>query len=189
MSELRKSVFLDHLRESLFAGKMKQSQVLGISSLLDEWAAHHADGDPRWFAYMLATAHHETAQRMQPIKEFGMGRRRAYGRPDPATGERYYGRGFVQLTWNYNYKRLGASLGISDELYLHPDKALDPAIASRIMFVGMIEGLFTGKKLGDYFSPTREDWTNARRIINGTDKASLIADYGRKYFAALRAAN
>ena len=41
----------------------------------------------------------------------------------------------------------------------------------------MMEGWFTGKKLTNYFNGTTEDWFNARKIINVTDKADLIKDY------------
>ena len=54
-----------------------------------------------------------------------------------------------------------------------------------ILFEGMILGTFTGKKFADYFSPTKEDWTGARRIINGTDKKELIASYAKRYYAAI----
>jgi hypothetical protein len=54
-----------------------------------------------------------------------------------------------------------------------------------IMFIGMKDGLFTGKKFADYFSPAKEDWVNARRIINGTDKAKLIAGHARKFYSAI----
>ena len=49
----------------------------------------------------------------------------------------------------------------------------------------MTKGIFTGKKFADYFSPQKEDWVNARRIVNGLDKANSIADYGKRYYAAI----
>ena len=52
--------------------------------------------------------------------------------------------------------------------------ALDSLIAARIMFRGMAEGWFTGKKLGDYFN-AKEETLNARQIINGNDCDELIA--------------
>jgi len=52
-------------------------------------------------------------------------------------------------------------------------------------FEGMIRGSFTGKKLETYFSPAADDWVNARRIINGLDKANAIAAYGKSYYAAI----
>lgn len=54
-----------------------------------------------------------------------------------------------------------------------------------IMFIGMKEGIFTGKKFADYFSPTKEDWVSARRIINGLDKANTIAGHAKKYYGAI----
>ena len=66
--------------------------------------------------------------------------------------------------------------------------ALDSLIATRILFRGMAEGWFTGKKLGQYFNDERDDPVNARQIINGNDKDDLIAGYHDKFLAALTAA-
>src|SRR5450432_764022 len=70
--------------------------------------------DVRWAAYMLATVKHECADQWQPIEEFGKGKGRPYGQPvtiADADGTQftntYYGRGFVQLTWKFNYDKLG----------------------------------------------------------------------------------
>ena len=57
--------------------------------------------------------------------------------------------------------------------------------ATIILFLGMMEGWFTGKKLATYFNTTTEDWLNARKIINGLDKADLIKDYALKYYACI----
>ncbi len=67
----------------------------------------------------------------------------------------------------------------------HPDLALNPATAAQILVRGMKEGWFTGRKLSGYFTPTLADPTNARRIVNGTDKAALIAGYHAKFLHAL----
>jgi hypothetical protein len=56
------------------------------------------------------------------------------------------------------------------------------------MFVGMRDGDFTGKKLADYFSSSKDDPVNARRIINGTDRAETIAGYHRSFLSAIKAA-
>lgn len=53
------------------------------------------------------------------------------------------------------------------------------------MFLGMTAGWFTGKKLADYFNPKKENWIYARRIINGTDKANLIASYAKRYYSSI----
>ena len=65
------------------------------------------------------------------------------------------------------------------------DLALDPAIAGKILFAGMESGLFTSKKLGDYFNKSKEDWIHARRIINRLDKAPQIADYGKRFYGSI----
>ncbi len=44
----------------------------------------------------------------------------------------------------------------------------------------------TGKRLSDYIKPGSVDYLNARRIVNGTDRAEQIAGYAREYERALR---
>jgi len=182
--------FFAQVRLSLFDGKLKQSQVDGITAILDEWEKNNSKKDDRWLAYMLSTAHHETAATMQPIEEFGKGKSRPYGKrlkmsrkPYTDTTNIFYGRGFVQLTWYENYEKAGKKL--SQDFINNPAKVMELANATKIMFVGMAEGWFTGRKLGDYFSATKEDWVNARRIINGLDRADWIASYAKKYYAAI----
>ena len=178
--------FYDQARGSLFGGQLNQSQVEGMETILDE-AESRAGFDQRWLAYILATAFHETARTMQPIREYGKGKGRKYGVPDPQTVQVYYGRGLVQLTWKDNYKKMGAKLGV--DLVHNPDLALNDEIATKICFQGMIAGDFTGVGLGKYFTASCSDWVNARRIINGTDRATMIAEYGKKFYAAVLAAN
>jgi hypothetical protein len=74
---------------------------------------------------------------------------------------------------------------VGKDLVNKPELALELPIATKILFHGMIHGSFTGKKLSQYFNTTTDDWRNARRIINGTDKANLIADYGKRYYGAI----
>lgn len=165
-------------------GDLGQKQVDGINALLAEMDGR-GWSDKRWWAYVLATARHETAGTMQPIAEYGRGKGRPYGQPDAVTKQAYYGRGYVQLTWKDNYAKLGAKLGL--DLVNHPDLAMQPGPAAEIMCLGMAEGLFTGKGLGDYFDADTEDPVNARRIVNGTDKAALIAGYHAKALDAVTA--
>jgi hypothetical protein len=65
---------------------------------------------------------------------------------------------------------------------------MKPDIAAEILFTGMEDGWFTGKALDDYFNLLATDYVGARRIVNGTDKASLIAGYARDFEEALKAA-
>src|SRR5215472_5821610 len=124
-------------------GPLTQGQVDGLNNLLAEMAADTSITDLRWLAYMLATAYHETAQTFQAIEEIGKGRGRPYGVPDPVTGQTYYGRGLVQLTWKRNYQTFSNLLGV--DLVNDPGLALDPGNAYKIMSIGMTKGLFTGK--------------------------------------------
>jgi hypothetical protein len=142
--------------------------------------ARYGDGDIRKFAYILATAYLETAFRMEPITEYGS---REYLR-----AKKYYpyiGRGFVQLTWEINYRDWSKRLGI--DLVKTPDLALDPEISARIIVEGMMLGTFTTKKLRDYINADRCDFVDARRIVNGKDKANVIANYAAKFLFALQA--
>jgi putative chitinase len=178
----------------IFGGAMTQHQVDGCEAILAEWEKRKLT-DLRQLAYMLATCFWETAMTMQAIHERGPvsyfskynpGTRigNALGNTEGGDGYRFRGRGYVQLTGRSNYRKMGALLKIDMEA--NPELALTHAAA--IMFEGMIRGMFTGKKLGDYFGPGVADWRNARRIINGLDKADEIADLARRFATALNAA-
>lgn len=149
---------------------LRQSQIEGFTNILNEWDQRQLD-DERWLAYMLATVWHETATQMQPIKELGSD---AYLRSKPYYP--YIGEGLVQVTWRRNYLKFGAT---------KPGQLLQWPLALHALFDGMIHGLFTGKELGDYFGMRIDDPVHARRIINGLDKATLIAGYYRKFLGAV----
>ena len=92
---MNKAVFYDNIRP-LFGGRLKQSHVDGMEAVFTAWD-RHGDGDLRKLAYIFATAKHETAHRMEPIREYGRGKGKRYGKPHVRTGQTYYGRGYVQL--------------------------------------------------------------------------------------------
>lgn len=148
-----------------------------------------------WLAYVLATTYHETAATMQPIEEYGHGKGHEYGKPDPTTGQTYYGRGYVQLTWLRNYQKAQDTVFDFNQLtrggvpfVTNADLALKPVNAAQIAINGMVHGWFTGKRLADYLTADKTDYVNARRIINGTDKAELIAGYAQQFEAAINLA-
>lgn len=185
--------FFDGLRASLLK-TISQRQVDGLEFLLRRFESSADEGvrvpkeaawnDLRHIAYALATIGHETAWTFQPIREY----RNAPGTKGRANQDRYwlsgyYGRGYVQLTWQTNYERAGRELGI--DLAKKPDLALYPNIAFDILTRGMHAGWFTGKKLSDYINAARTDYVNARRIINGTDRAAQIAGYAQRFEAIL----
>lgn len=180
-----RKAFFDAVRKNPFPNRLTSGQVSGMEAILAEWERRGLS-DLRGLAYMLATTYHETARTMQPIEEYGKGKGREYGKPAGPYQKVYYGRGFVQLTWLANYQKAGKALGV--DLVRYPERALEMGIAAAIMFDGMMQGWFTGKKLSDYFTATKSDWVNARRIVNGVDKAVEIAGYARLFHAALTAA-
>ncbi len=187
---MNKESFFAAIRETLFH-PLTQSQLDGVTAILDAWETTAPNSDARFIAYSLATAYHETARTMQPIREYGRGRGRPYGAPSGPWRQTYFGRGDVQLTWERNYKladerlhQIGA-LKESENLARDPDLALRPDVAAAIMIHGMDQGWFTGRRLGHFFVGTRSDWVDARTIINGHDRAQLIAGYALHFHHAL----
>jgi putative chitinase len=191
MTPMDRKKFYDTIRNPLFGGSLTTSQVAGLEAMIDEYERRKSIValDYRWFAYILGTAYHEVARTMQPIEEYGKGRGRPYGGPDPITGKAYYGRGFVQLTWKANYKKMGAAIGVN--LVEAPEKALELDNATKIIFVGMLRGDFARDhvgiphKLDRYFDGDHSDWYGARRIVNGLDKAQAIANYALVFYKAI----
>jgi putative chitinase len=174
-------------------GALKSAAAFGQEAILGFVEQDPDIVDVRWAAYMLATVKHECADRWRPIEEFGKGKGRPYGQPvtiADADGTQfantYYGRGFVQLTWKFNYDRLGRALGLGNGLLLHPEHALEPSTAYRIMSYGMRQGFFTTKKLSDYIREDSCDYFQSRRIINGLDQAERIQGYAQKLEAILK---
>lgn len=184
-----RTTYFDNIRSSLFCGSMTQQQVDGQDFKLSTWEKQTAYTDLRWLAYCMATSFHETAATMWPIEEYSRGSGQPYGVKDPETGQVYYGRGDVQLTWRDNYQRATTKLGLIDDANLvwHAAMALDPTISADVLFVGMAEGWFTGKKLPDYFNTTKDDPVNARIIVNNdvSKMGKTVAGYYDKFRTAL----
>lgn len=199
-----RELFYNIVRDSLFSGMLLQPQVDGMNAIFNAWDSHNKQ-PMEWIAYSLATTYHETGDHtgptMQPIKEMGgysyfqrmydiEGERpykaKELGNLTPGDGAMFCGRGFVQLTGRSNYQSQGDKHNI--DLINDPDLMLTPGISAAVLVSGMVDGDFTGKGFNDYTSGLGFDAVNARRIINGTDKASLIAGYYEKFLYALEAA-
>jgi predicted chitinase len=200
---LDRQFFFDTVESSLFKGSVIPPQIDGMNAILDYWDANLATADRRWLAYILATAFHETAYTMQPVREtlaasdsraveilenaFASGRlswvKTPYWRPDE-DGKCWLGRGLVQLTHRRNYETMSAVTGI--DLVAAPDCAMQMQPAVMILIEGMLRGSFTGHRLADHLNEEREDWVNARRIVNGTDRAEKLADHAQAFLAAIR---
>lgn len=209
---MNKTTFFAYARRAPFGGRLSQSQVDGTSAIITEAAKLRLDD--KQTAYILATVFYETGGKMRPVSENlnytsaarikqvwpsrfpSIAAAQPYVRKPQALANKVYGgrmgnntqndgwlyrgRGLPQITGKDNYKKFG----IAD----NPDKALELDVAIRILFEGMVEGKFTGRCLDDYFNATKEDPEGARRIVNGKDKARLIAGYYRNFLDSLTAA-
>jgi hypothetical protein len=202
---LNRAAFYAAARTTPFGGRLTQQNADGTDAILDEWEANWRAKQPiAALAYILATVYHETDGTLRwDIEEYGKGKGKAYGKPAGPYRQIYYGRGPEQLTHLENYERI-QKLVVSrrfpgKDIVRHPGQALEKDIAIAIMFEGMFRGIstrgdFTGKALEDYFPanadelPTkdlRSRAVEARRVINGTDKADLIATVFEGFLSAL----
>lgn len=150
---------------------LQSSAVLSILRAFDKYG----DGDMNKLAYIFATAWHE-ATLIPDRKEI---RCRpgsvCYNQQELYWYTGFYGRGLSQLTHEYNYKAMGEIFGI--DLVNNPDIALTPDVSAQILVYGMMNGTFTSAALGRYINDIKVDFINARRVVNGLDKASEIAEY------------
>ena len=190
--------FYDFLRGNNMLGPtISASEYQGCEAIIIAFAL--AGAPVSYLAYGLATAYHETAQTMQPIKEYGgdayftrmydirgarPAKARELGNLTPGDGAKYPGRGYPQLTGLNNYRKATAklrALGFDVDLVKSPDLAMRPDIAAVIMVYGMIEGWFTGRKLADDLledgPSTLQQFIASRDGINGRDKQNEIAAY------------
>lgn len=112
---------------------------------------------------VIATIHVETEiDPFNPIEEID-GRDNAAGR-NPGVGpygggENYFGRGYIQLTHDYNYQPAGEAIGVP-QLGKQPELALKPEIASKLI-------TWFWKKNGVDKAADAGDWEKVRRIVNG----------------------
>lgn len=178
-------MILDNINARIFADKLTEVQKTSIQAIIDQCTAQGIT-DQRQIAYILATAYHECFNprhpetRMTPITEFG-GEVYLKGKKYYP----YYGRGFSQLTWEDNYKKEGLRMGL--DLIGSPVLMLQIPTAANSHVYCMVHGSYTGRKLSDYINEVKCDFVNARRIVNGTDKADVIAGYAQKFLAAIQA--
>jgi hypothetical protein len=173
--------FFRILRRTELHRALSKIQVQNYELILAECASKGLSLEET--AYVLATVYWETARTITPLEEYGKGRGKPYGKFTGPYHKAYYGRGFVQLTWLTNYKKMSDKF--NENFLKFPDKAMEPHTAARILVSGMVDGDFTGKKLSDYYSNGKVDHVGARRIINGTDKKLEIASIARKFETAL----
>ncbi len=125
-------------------------------SLIMKALASRGIADPKMVLYAFATINVETSS-FKPIPEWGKGE----GRYRTPKGD-YYGRGFIQLTWESNYQRAGDAIGV--DLINNPDLALNPEVAAKILAWFMTAGNHE-QRIRDALDAG--DLSAARAVVNG----------------------
>lgn len=208
---INRTVFYTIVRQNPFGGTLTQQNVDGTNAILEAWEKSPYSSQPiDGLGYILATCFGETGTMKWDVREIpakghtresyfeakygnttAIGKR--LGNSMPGDGGKFYGRGPCQITGRANYTKFAALLGV--DLVKSPDLALRKDIAAQIILHGMYRGLFTGRKLADYFDGKPADFNEmkrrrvqARRIINGQDKAETFARVAAAFSMALYAA-
>lgn len=148
-------------------GSLSDQQKQSIRLIVQTFD-RYGDKDLNKLIYILATTEHESSFVSKEEHRTYSARQEVYW----YTG--YYGRGFVQLTHKKNYLKMSEFLGV--DLVTYPSLALEPKNAAKILVYGMMEGRFTRKPLSKYINAEKVDFFNARRTVNGIDRAERIAN-------------
>ncbi len=159
----------------------KKNLPLVLNQCLDNGVIHRGQ-----IAYVFATAEHEShfgRLMMELADGWDYEGRADLDNTQPGDGPRFKGRGFVQITGRRNYGIWTEKLGI--DLVGNPEKAALPEIAAIILVRGMRDGSFTGVGLSDFIVGDRRDFFNARRIVNGLNRADHIEQIAKAYFKAI----
>ena len=138
-------------------------------------------------AYVLATAEYESDS-FKTLEEYSSGTqyegRADLGNTKPGDGARFKGRGYVQLTGRLNYTRYSEISGL--QLARLPIIVMNwPALSVFIIVDGMLRGVYTGRRVADFVNSTKQDFFNARQVINGHDRAEKIADQASDWLRQL----
>jgi hypothetical protein len=180
-------------------GGIEGSTLRGLGQFLEFMRTDKNLTDVRHVAYMMATVYKEASQTWQAIDEKGKGAGKRYGlvRVGKCGGNEYkriyYGRGYIQITWEDNYQFVDDYFGLNCSLVSNPERAKEAELAYKIASYGMREGWFEKPhhyKLSDFIIGNNCDYVEARRIINPNESIVVfkeIAGYAKVFEAMLRA--
>lgn len=147
--------------------------------LLNAAMAEAQINTPQRQAAFLAQIAHESSE-LKFFEELASGKeyegRRDLGNTHPGDGERYKGRGPIQLTGRANYREAGAALGL--ELENNPRKAAEPPVGFRTA------GWFWNKKDLNRYADAGNFREITRRINGGYNGMPSR----EKYYAAAKRA-
>jgi predicted chitinase len=131
---------------------------------------------PEVLAAALATVAVETAHTFAPVEEaFWMSDEWRWANLRYAP---YWGRGYIQLTWDYNYKTYGEALKM--DLFGIPNLALLHEVAAAVFAEYFLRASVADAAL-------RQDWREVRHRVQGADAglAELLLIVGRLGFPVL----
>jgi len=201
LKAVNKAELKAYISGHLYLNNSKEKVTEFLTSMLSDKTVNNV----YWAAYYLATAYHETTFSLAPIREEGLGKGRKYdkkikvkdtygyrGKKDKEYTNVFYGRGYVQITHGTGYKNISKLIGLKeDELYINPDRALEVGVAYKILTFWMqndihkIKGV--GRKIQEHLTAAGPPkYVAARKIVNGVDKANLIATYAIVIEALIR---
>lgn len=140
----------------------KEHVVKNLPGIIEEMAKKGLNSKNNLVG-IIATIHVETEiDPFNPIEEID-GRNNASGanggRPYGG-GANYFGRGYIQITHDYNYKEAGNGIGVGDQLVNDPAMALRPEIAAKVTS-------WFWKARGVDKAADAGDWRQVRKIVNG----------------------
>ena len=181
---------LKQIQLQLFDRPLSSGQKGLISSILKHWYLHYPHGNYRCLAYILATADYETDRSFRPIEDKSKGKGVRYGIMEKKNGKTYssplqlyYRRGIVPLVWYENYESIGIKIGV--DLLTQPELAMNNKISIQILVQGMMEGWFTSYRLQDFFTSSKAQWLEARKVIRNSERNQMIKTLALAYHAAL----
>jgi hypothetical protein len=195
----QRTSFFDNYQQAF--GTVDTETRQRLTSIFDLLERNPEISDIRTLAYTLATIKHETNDTFRPLTEVGspalLEQRygpqspigRSLGNVQEGDGARYRGRGFLQITGRRNYAAMSLALGLRGtpgDLVNNPDNMLRPEVAFRAAIISLTQGALTGRRLSDFITPERADYRNARKVVNGLDRADLIAQHAERFEAILR---
>ncbi len=188
--------------------KFTDSKKILIEELIDRFDSSTKLTRLSWLAYILATIKLEAAESYLPVPEgnylpenkrvgalksyYQKNNPKAYKTIFPSSGKMFYGRGYVQLTHNFNYEKFNTLMPDGIDIFNTPDEVMTKDISWIVLEEGMTRDdvtvkdiNFTGHTLEMYLNDNKLDWVGARKIINGTNECNLIASYAQKFYDAL----
>lgn len=192
-----------------YKGENKENLKVLLNDMNEYYNAEKIIPRKEQVAYILATAYAETFNTFSPVIESYWvkdkkqreeyfykydpvladteeRRKNAIARGNTKKGDglKYCGRGYVQLTWKNNYKKVKEEFGV--DVVTYPDKVLEPKLAVKIMIWGMNNGIFTGVGINRYINDSKTDYVSARKVINGVDRKNEIADKAKIFAKDLK---